>query len=893
VIDTQPPGEGFGKRSGDVGEILLAASVLIGQLGTPSDSVRYGIILTDHNGDAFNGTDTYLLSVPADIVEDDGYFSVTVYGTDNKLLIPNRKCIYDRTSYTSKRNSDGSYDITLSPDGGGKNAIPTGKPFYAILRAYVPVQDADVTSSVEKAWPAMSTARDNSRAFPAICMPIGERICAVVGDVSVWSARFDPRPVEGTSVRLRPGPWVRSSRMWRWTLVFIVAALAGAACAESDDSGGDTRSAALECEIEGYPCSLTEVPSEILERSDRLSDEAVDMFAAGAARGEVDAWLNSQEGMADVESDDQAVWFRLDGGRGTWILRSSALGTRSAPSAESVRRVVPASRTVMPFVVRPDSEEKRALVLSPFLWNFGPTDDGPRVANILRSTRGYEGRVTFASNASSRDTEVSVDSFRNLDRFDVVHVATHGIRLGCKEGPCRAAIAAQVLQGPERTEDGVSTLKVHLSEFDDRGLELAKVEGTRGLELDLKFTLIMLSADFFRGSSGELQNTLIFFNACETLGSNGTDLAEAVRGDSSVYLGWDETVASDSAFAAALALYESLAEHGYPAEVAYDRLGALRFDPLGEQEAVLEMAERSGDEDLRIRDVVELLEPGSSIDLSPSSSVAIIGTEGDGEPDSVPYSVQVDGITSEFAGKVILHVSINGTEVEPQPLANGQVDENDRWIVNGEAPLGFDVEEATTVDFTAWVDLHSGGESKDETPATVAGEEPIMGLIWEMESTESVHRGVKTAKLTLKFEAGQDVNEPHPRYVVTGGTVTYAGVSASDDGCSYSSDQLTFEVTPAMSPPSRDDGFASSVLIFDTTVTPVQYRGVIYTQGPHEVVTQNCPVSGVNPVDYGGNVSWMIVDASDHLTVEDRKLISDTVNPADGHTISYTITRTK
>jgi hypothetical protein len=550
---------------------------------------------------------------------------------------------------------------------------------------------------------------------------------------------------------------------------------------------------------------------------------------------------------------------------------------------------------VMPFVVRPDSEEKRALVLSPFLWNFGPTDDGPRVANILRSTRGYEGRVTFASNASSRDTKVSVDSFRNLDRFDVVHVATHGIRLGCKEGPCRAAIAAQVLQGPERTEDGVSTLKAHLSEFDDRGLELAKVGGTRGLELelDLKFTLIMLSADFFRGSSGELQDTLIFFNACETLGSNGTDLAEAVRGDTSVYLGWDETVASDSAFAAALGLYESLAEHGYPAEVAYDRLGALRFDPHGEQEAVLQIAERSGDEDLRIRDVVELLEPGSSVNLSPSSSVAIIGTEGDGEPDSVPYSVQVDGITSEFAGKVILHVSINGTEVEPQPLTNGQVDDNDRWIVNGEAPLGFDVEEATIVDFTAWVDLHSGGESKDETPATVAGEEPIMGLIWEMESTESVHRSVKTAQLTLKFEAGQDVNEPHPRYVVTGGTVTYAGVSASENGCSYSSDQLTFEVTPAMSPPSRDDGFASSVLIFDTTVTPVQYRGVIYTEGPHEVVTQNCPVSGVNPVDYGGNVSWMIVDASDHLTVEDRKLISDTVNPGGGHTISYTITRTK
>jgi hypothetical protein len=151
AIDAQPPGEGFGKRSGDVGEILLAGSVLIGQLGTPSDSVRYGLILTDHNGDPFNGTDTYLLTVPRDIVEDNGYFSVTVYGTDNKLLIPNSKGIYDRTSYTSEPNNDGGYDITLSPEGEGRNAIPTGKPFYAILRAYMPVRGADMTSSAVKA----------------------------------------------------------------------------------------------------------------------------------------------------------------------------------------------------------------------------------------------------------------------------------------------------------------------------------------------------------------------------------------------------------------------------------------------------------------------------------------------------------------------------------------------------------------------------------------------------------------------------------------------------------------------------------------------------------------------------------------------------------------------
>jgi|TARA_B110000211_G_C13611842_1_gene349251 hypothetical protein len=56
--------------------------------------------------------------------------------------------IYDRTTYSSEPNEDGSYTVTLNPDGSGINGIPTGKPLYAILRAYVPVLGADRTVKV-------------------------------------------------------------------------------------------------------------------------------------------------------------------------------------------------------------------------------------------------------------------------------------------------------------------------------------------------------------------------------------------------------------------------------------------------------------------------------------------------------------------------------------------------------------------------------------------------------------------------------------------------------------------------------------------------------------------------------------------------------------------------
>ena len=316
------------------------------------------------------------------------------------------------------------------------------------------------------------------------------------------------------------------------------------------------------------------------------------------------------------------------------------------------------------------------------------------------------------------------------------------------------------------------------------------------------------------------------------------------------------------------------------------------------------MGKRRDGDGLRIRDVVELLDPDSAPGefLTASSEVAIVGTQGDDEPDFVPYAVQVDGMTNEFASQVTLHVSVDGEEIEPRPVSDGQVNDQDQWRLTGMAPLGFDLEESTTVDFRAWVELHSGGESDDETSATVIGKAPIMGLVWAMEATSVVGlvgRALEsTAVLTLEFEKGQDVNEPHPRYVVTGGTVTYGDRGGSALGCDYSGSGLTFEVNASSSPPTRSDGFASSILTFDTTLTPVEYHGVIYTEGPEDTVTQTCddndPDTGdTNVVSYGGSTTWMIVDSSDHLTVTDRKLVIGSLQPASSHSLDYTITRTK
>jgi hypothetical protein len=87
---------------------------------------------------------------PSGIVRDDGYFSATVYGGDNELLIPNEQRVSDPTTTTTEVEPDGTAVITLSPTGAGRNGIPTGKPFDGILRAYQPVQGAQITPTVRK-----------------------------------------------------------------------------------------------------------------------------------------------------------------------------------------------------------------------------------------------------------------------------------------------------------------------------------------------------------------------------------------------------------------------------------------------------------------------------------------------------------------------------------------------------------------------------------------------------------------------------------------------------------------------------------------------------------------------------------------------------------------------
>lgn len=677
----------------------------------------------------------------------------------------------------------------------------------------------------------------------------------------------------------------------KFFLPFLVAAGAAVSlsCGADSPSGPDVpgpgpiEESELECEQRGYPCSLSEVPLAILERGDALGDEALAMLEGGASTGDAAAFLEGQADMAEVEWDETAIWFRLERGAGLWILREGAFSpevfTTNAGPARASSYTGPAFD-----IVAPESEAKRALVLSPFLWQVPTLDDGPTVAAILSATRGYEGRVTFRANGEQSSTEVTLQSFMDWTSYDVVHLTTHGKRI-CDEGGCRGTLLAGVL--------GPGTLEENLQFLSDPGVSYAKGE-TTGLEY------IVLNADFFRFHyRTRLDDTLVFFNACQSFGPQATDLVDAVQGAGSVVLGWSETVFVVDATAAAEAFYRALSERGYPAEVAMEHIGELRIGKTvpGFGAPELRLSPRSGGGDLRIRDVVSLLSPGSGQVLTASDLVAIEGTARDDVEDAAPFMVQVDGVKPEFADGMVVQVTIDGVEADPVPLTSGESNDEDQWTVTGTVALGYDLTDDKPVLFQAVVNLHSGGESRHQTEATLTGEGPLMGKVWEMEAAQTFgyfdgtphSTWDATAALTLELAPGQAPSEPNPRYVVTGGSVTFDYFHTVGN-CLVGAGPVTFEA-------NAQTVFVGSEVLFDTTTDPVGYSGLIVTEGPTVDVTIACQGGVETEVTFRTASRWFLVTPEEGRVVsQDGRSISGTYRLEDPQSgiyseTQYTITR--
>ena len=172
-----------------------------------------------------------------------------------------------------------------------------------------------------------------------------------------------------------------------------------------------------------------------------------------------------------------------------------------------------------------------------------------------------------------------------------------------------------------------------------------------------------------------------------------------------------------------------------------------------------------------------------------------------------------------------------------------------------------------------------------------------MGRVWEMEAVETIgyFDGTShttwgaTTELTLEFAPGQAPAEPHPRYVVTGGSVTYDW-NHTVLTCAWSAPVITFEASP-------QTVSVESGIVFDTTTEPVGYSGTIVTIGPTVQISVVCGGIVGGTLTLPTFTQWFEIESEEGLPVsQDRHSISGTwrtEDPQTGiyHETDYTITR--
>ena len=523
------------------------------------------------------------------------------------------------------------------------------------------------------------------------------------------------------------------------SLLALLASLGLAGCSGSDGSSPTEPdpldpTGQLECERQGYPCSPSEVSLEILERTTALSDSVLAMFDVSTNAADAVSWLESRDGVAEAAADGPALRFRLEDGIGMWILGEGALSVPGLPPGSAANPL--AASTLEPseparHIVAAGDESKRALIVAPARFDFvvDGTDWGSalKVKGILENTRGYEGRVRLRENEDSTSTTVGIASYKDWGEEDVVHVSSHGRRV-CEDGTCRAVL---IVNDIDVLVPGAGSREARFQTIQERGVELVERETRPGR------LFVALNAEFFKAAyGGGLEDAIVVLSACQSFGSQATDLVDALQGPGTVVLGWTDVVYTGEASQAEQRFYKEMAENGYPAHVAFEKLGDLRFGSWtghGDAPPVMRITDpEPGGEDLHIREVVTLLHPGTGQDLTANDRVQIEGIKGDGEEDEVPFRVRVDGVPADDAPEMILHVSVDDVQAEPVTVSSGTPNDEDQWIVEGLIPLGYDLEEDRSVEFLARVELATGGESEHKLGAT------LTAASWTLESEGSM-----------------------------------------------------------------------------------------------------------------------------------------------------------
>lgn len=359
----------------------------------------------------------------------------------------------------------------------------------------------------------------------------------------------------------------------------------------------------------------------------------------------------------------------------------------------------------------PDREpKKKALFLSPYQWQLG-NDGSEEILSLLSNTRDYdcEGCINYVPNpdnplermAGNLQVVLGIDIFLGWNEYDLIHIISHG-RQVCQSN-LDSGCMFLLLTGRYVTKLSV----IQQGEFKPYpGI----LDGASS-KLPSGWRKEYVSSDFFRSVyPGGLPDTLIFFQACQSMKSAG--LSESLSSNNTTVLGWSESVRIPSALEIATKFYTNFVSNGLRSEAAFEKTKGFSGYQFGFGQADADLLMR-GSKDTRGREVITLMHPIYLTEFKNDSAAITQDIAGDGERDLLFLAVQIEGVDQNLTpADDEIHLSVDGNEVNQTYTADRSTGEYEYQTGLIAIPLPLDVDNKKTIVLEAWAELTGGGTTR-------------------------------------------------------------------------------------------------------------------------------------------------------------------------------------
>lgn len=499
----------------------------------------------------------------------------------------------------------------------------------------------------------------------------------------------------------------------------------------------------LTCQEMGLPCSAAEADPQAMARAAQLHQELTTRMGEGESIDSLQTWLEGMEEVRMVLSSPVSLVFVLEGSLPFGIYDAVQAGGLSEPGAGSgsVGKVLASLRPPsLPLkdVVGDDTKrenearKKRALILSPFEFEYTVPDVGQEAVQILGAIPDYKGQVTFLQNE-----QVGVDAFRGWTKYDLILYNGHGGTVKGKDNKTGNIVTTTfILTGDQQEScdspdsDGSSAPVKPLPLGVFCTSVSVRVENIVGRPVDEYQNFLSIYPHFFTSEySAGLDKALIIFNGCVTFAS--TFLPAHLSGKDGVFFGWDQNVLANFNPGVISSLLSELA-NGFPSKKAYEKVcGDGCVDTAGKG---AKLQRYQAKDDLRIREVAMLLHPLTGKPLTDGDKILVYGYPGDGQVDELPFYIEVIAVDFNQISDYTIRFEVNGQEVngswpldDPEAVEKWEATGADTYRILDRMVLPFDFQQDQPIKVTILVDLPEGGNSKSVLVKPLT-RNPVLGL---------------------------------------------------------------------------------------------------------------------------------------------------------------------